>query len=162
LQAYLTINTSTYGYDYGTIAIYGSVCKFAQTYAVGVQFAPMTGTYAGTVARSGSLPGVDQGPLTLKLTQATTPTADGKFPVTGSAAFTGSTCSFSGAISGTINGGDLELVSTPDATGVSQLSISAAPTSDASQLLNVNANFTSGACTANLNAFDSYTGTLKR
>ena len=65
----------------GSLQIVGGTCSMPATAMTIVQFAPVTGTYSGTLATSGT-PAISA-TVTAALVQATTPNADGLFPLTG-------------------------------------------------------------------------------
>lgn len=98
----------------GTIAVSGGSCVVASESALGVNFPAVTGTYTGTL--SIGLPGqpstVAAGTASLTVTQSSTPTADGHFPLSGTFAYSIGTCTGSVAMSGSVNGVLVSLAST--------------------------------------------------
>lgn len=90
----------------GTVQITGTGCHVASTQALGVSVKPVNGTFKGTVTQlqgSGLPGGTPTGPsatLTMNLTQAATPSADGQYSVTGSFTVAGSACNYSAGFVG--------------------------------------------------------------
>ena len=74
--------------------------------AVGVEIAPLNGTYSGTLTESASslASPIPSGVVTLVLTQSSTPNSSGQFPLTGTLTFNGGGCSASNSIGGFISG----------------------------------------------------------
>jgi len=94
--------------------------------AVGVQIAPLNGTYTGTLTDSAS-PGMS-GTGTLTLTQSTTPNADGSFSLTGTLTFPVSSGFGTYTLSGMISGEGITLYDpTPGIVPVVSLTASTNP-----------------------------------
>lgn len=64
-----------------SLQIVGGTCSMPATDMFIIQFAPVTGTYAGTLTTSGTP--ATSATVSAVLTQSTTPNADGQFPLTG-------------------------------------------------------------------------------
>ena len=71
----------------GTWQILGGPCAMPTTSMAITQFAPLTGTYSGTLTNYGTTSNSTN--ITAMLTQSTTPDADGRFPLTGTITATG-------------------------------------------------------------------------
>lgn len=78
----------------GSFQIAGGTCAMSAVSMTITEYAPVTGTYTGsfTNMQNGTLD-----PVTAVLTQSTTPTADGVFPLTGTVSLTGA-CNASFAV----------------------------------------------------------------
>ncbi len=128
--------------------------------SVGVQIAPLNGTYTGTLTVScppntSSCPAYS-GTGTLTLTQSTTPNSSGQFPLTGTITFPSSSGFGTHTISGTISGEGIILYDpTPGIVPVVSLTASTNPS--ATQITVSNLAF---AVTAS--DIVTYTGTLVR
>jgi hypothetical protein len=85
LNATLASNLQTY--TMGSWTVVGGTCAMASTSMALVQFAPVTGTYSGTLTTFGTTNNATM--VTAVLTQATTPNADGQFPLTGTLTYAG-------------------------------------------------------------------------
>lgn len=70
----------------GSFEIAGGTCAMSAVSMTITEYAPVTGTYTGSLTnmQNGTL-----SPVTAVLTQSTTPTADGVFPLTGTVTLTG-------------------------------------------------------------------------
>jgi hypothetical protein len=120
--------------------------------AVGVEIAPLNGTFTGTLTDSAS-PSMS-GTGTLTLTQSTTPNSSGQFPLTGTITFPSSTEFGTLPLSGSVNGEGITLYDpTPGIVPVVSLTASTNPA--ATQITVSNLSF---AVTASDIA--TYTGTL--
>jgi hypothetical protein len=94
--------------------------------AVGVQIAPLNGTYTGTLTDSAS-PGMS-GTGSLTLTQSTTPNADGSFSLTGTLTFPSNSGFGTFPLSGTVSGEGITLYDpTPGIVPVVSLTASTNP-----------------------------------
>jgi len=71
----------------GSLQIVGGTCSMPSTAMNIVQFAPVTGTFTGTLTTSGT-PAISAS-VTAVLVQSTTPNADGQFPLTGTVTIQG-------------------------------------------------------------------------
>ena len=122
------VTLATYGYAFGytqpatpyTLVPVGVIggCVYPPGYAgaeclaifaspsVGVEIAPLTGTYAGTL--TSATPSMS-GTATLTLTQSATPNPSGAFPLTGSIVFPGSSNLGTSLLSGTVSGEGISL-----------------------------------------------------
>jgi len=112
----------------GTIGGGGFLClaMIGPTPAVGVQIAPLNGTYSGTFTDSAS-PGMS-GTGTLTLTQSATPNADGSFSLTGTVTFPSNSGLGAYTLSGTIGGEGITLYDpTPGIVPVVSLTASTNP-----------------------------------
>lgn len=87
----------------------GVECLALIAYApsVGVEIAPLTGTYSGTLSSSAT-PGAS-GPGTLTLTQSSTPNSDGSFPLTATIAFPSSSGFGTESLAGSVAGEGMTL-----------------------------------------------------
>jgi hypothetical protein len=72
----------------GNLKIVGGTCSMPATDMFITQFAPVTGTYAGTLATTYGTPAISA-TVTASLVQSTTPNADGQFPLTGTVTIQG-------------------------------------------------------------------------
>jgi hypothetical protein len=72
----------------GTYSIAGGACAMSSASMVAYQIPPITGTYTGTFTLSQSSPVVTAA-VTAQLTQSSTPTADGYFPLSGTISIPG-------------------------------------------------------------------------
>jgi len=72
----------------GSFQIVGGTCSMPATDMFITQFAPVTGTYAGTLATTYNTPATGA-TVTAALVQSTTPNADGQFPLTGTVTIQG-------------------------------------------------------------------------
>jgi hypothetical protein len=84
----------------GTYSIAGGVCATPATQMTAFQIPPVTGTYTGTLTLSQSSPAVTAS-VTAQLTQSSTPTADGYFPLSGTITIPGG-CPASVSVSGEV------------------------------------------------------------
>jgi hypothetical protein len=85
--------TATFGsnlqtFTQGTWQISGGACAMPSTSMAINQFAPVTGTYVGTLTSSLGSPTVSS-TITAVLTQSSTPNAEGQFPLTGTVTSSG-------------------------------------------------------------------------
>jgi hypothetical protein len=124
--------------------------------AVGVQIAPLNGTYVGTLtaANSPSLSGT----ATLILTQAATPNSSGQFPLSGTITFPSGSGFGTAQLGGTVAGEGIALSDSSSAPNSPTVNVTAAATPDGSQITVTNllySNFGPGAVFI-------YTGTLVR
>ncbi|MGA1983687.1 MAG: hypothetical protein ABSG84_14625 [Acidobacteriaceae bacterium] len=90
----------------GTWQIVGGDCAMSTTPIFLTQFAPATGTYTGTlneIVNDAPVPGTATN-VTAVLTQSTTPTADGVFPLNGTVTATGACVLTITFTDGTVNG----------------------------------------------------------
>jgi len=114
IQATLTQDLQTFAN--GTYSISGGACAMTSAAMVAYQIAPITGTYTGTLTLSQSNPAVTA-TVTAQLTQSSTPTADGYFPLSGTITIPGgcpSSVSFSGE---NLQGTSIEEVPTTSGSG---------------------------------------------
>ena len=124
--------------------------------AVGVQIAPLSGTYVGTLTDSSS-PTLS-GTATLVLTQATTPNSSGQFPLSGTITFPAGSGFGTAPLGGTVAGEGITLSDSSAAPNSPTVNVTAAASPDASQITVSNllySNFGPGAVFI-------YTGTLIR
>jgi hypothetical protein len=142
------VTLATFGYEFGitepatpyTLTQIGVIggCVYPPTYtgaeclaifavpSVGVQIAPLNGTYTGTLTDSAS-PGMS-GTGSLTLTQSTTPNADGSFSLTGTLIFPSNSGLGAYKLSGTISGEGITLYDpTPGIVPVVSLTASTNP-----------------------------------
>lgn len=148
----------------GTIEISGGTCAFASSPATAVQIAPVTGTFAGTLA-PGTLGSPGTGPsgtASLNLTQATLPAADGQFPLTGSLSYAFGGCTKTVTLTGTASGLGVELdASTTPLTGP-YLRIIGTTVPTATQITVRSFVSAPGLCSADPLSTSTYNGTLPR
>jgi hypothetical protein len=85
LTAALTSNLQTY--TTGSWTIVGGPCAMPSTSMAITQYAPVTGTYTGTLTNFGTTN--NSTTITASLTQTSTPNADGQFPLAGTVSATG-------------------------------------------------------------------------
>jgi len=148
----------------GTIAITGGACTFASSTAFGVEIVSLTGTYSGTLTATfpGTQP-IASGIASLALTQATTPQADGQFPVTGTLSFATSACTSSTSFSWTVSGFQLTLTSQPSGPlGVSPNNLVAIVSAPTGQLDIASLIYGVGPCNTSLLALEDFTGNLTK
>ena len=94
----------------GTIQATGQICNVAlSTTAIGVEIPPVSGTFSGAVTAASAPPLppplITAGSVSLTLAQSTTPNTSGQFPLTGTIAFTGGSCTTASLpVTGTISG----------------------------------------------------------
>jgi hypothetical protein len=160
IQAFLGISPTPHDPNDGNLVITGTDCTYPSAPAVGIQVAALSGAYTGTLSIPGSLPNSGQGTVSLSLTQASSPNPDGQYAVTGSVTFAAPGCSETVNTTGTVSGEDLNLVSTPSASGTSDFSIAAAPNPTATQLTDTSITVNSGACYSAVPSYNTYVGTL--
>jgi hypothetical protein len=116
----------------GTLAETGQICALATSAmpAVGVQIAPLNGTYAGTFTESASTVAspIPSGTVSLALTQSTTPNASGAFSLTGTLTFPSNSGFGTYKLSGMISGEGITLYDpTPGIVPVVSLTASTNP-----------------------------------
>ena len=101
---------------YGSFQIVGGSCAIGATPSTIAQYAPLTGTYAGTFNLPASQSNVPTAGSTISvtavLTQATTSNSSGQFPITGTITVTGA-CSESVSFAGFTSGGNFYYSSSP-------------------------------------------------
>jgi hypothetical protein len=113
----------------GTYSVGGSCANGAAGSVVGTRYAPLTGTYSGSLGTNAGQS------LQLDLTQATIATGNGTFFVTGSAKLQGFSCFSSatlGSYAGTVVGSTVQLQFTTNESPSSTLTLSGSidPTAD--------------------------------
>jgi hypothetical protein len=133
--------------------------------AVGVQIAPLNGTFTGTLTGSFGILGSNVTPIpitttaSLPLTQSSTPNSSGAFPLTGIVTFTSTSDLSTTTLTGTVNGEGISIENAPTANPVASptitLAASANPT--ATQITITNLAYTGPAVT---DPYASLTGTL--
>jgi hypothetical protein len=96
LQATLTQDLQAF--SSGTYSIVGGACAMPSTSMFTYQIPPITGTYTGTLTLYQSSPAVTAS-VAAQLTQSSTPTADGYFPLSGTISIAGG-CPASVSLSG--------------------------------------------------------------
>jgi len=124
--------------------------------AVGVEIAPLTGIYTGTLT-DGATPSMS-GTATLTLTQSSTPNSSGQFPLSGTITFPGSSGFGTAPLGGTVSGEGITLSDSSAAPNSPTVNVTASASPDASQITVSNllySNFGPGAVFV-------YTGTLTR
>ena len=158
LTASLILPTTLQSFGTGTIQVTGPTCTFASSPAIGSLFPPVNGTFAGTLAPLGGTSGAS-GAATLLLAQATSPSADGQFAVTGSLQFTGTSCPISTTLNGNASGIGIRATGSPTAISLATL-IATQPAPGLTQNLIVNLGIASPTCTGQLSTL--YSGTLNK
>jgi hypothetical protein len=124
--------------------------------AVGVEIAPLTGTYVGTLTDSSS-PSLS-GSATLNLTQTGTPNSSGQFPLSGAITFPSGSGFGTVPLGGTVSGEGITLSDSSAAPNSPTANVTATASPDGSQITVSNllySNFGPGAVFI-------YTGTLTR
>ena len=124
--------------------------------SVGVQIAPVTGTYLGTLTAANSPS--QSGTATLTLTQSTTPNSSGQFPLSGTITFPSGSGFGTVPLGGTIAGEGIALSDSSAASNAPTANVAAAASPDGSQITVTNllySNFGPG-------AIFTFTGTLTR
>jgi hypothetical protein len=137
-----------------------AVCNTIEglTPAVGVQIAPLTGTFSGPITASSS-----SATVSVALTQSTTPNTQGQFPLTGTLTFTGA-CASVIPISGTVAGTAVVLQETLSPTSPPpslNVGILANTNPAASQIVPSAITFSPTPCST-AGGTTTYTGTLTR
>ena len=155
----LTIPSTASTVAVGTMNATGEICALAlQGPAVGIEIAPLAGTYTGTATAASSNPPPSApatGVATLTLTQATPANASAQFPISGTLQFTASSnaCSNSTAVTGTISGTGFSLASTTPG-----ITISGSDSASSDNLSVTNITFANGPC--NTGTAATYAGSL--
>lgn len=117
--ATLAVPTNPTTLSTGTLEVQCGLCNNGQFFpAVGVEIAPLNGTYTGTLSgtRITSSPTTTtpiSGTASVTFTQSTTPNASGQFPVTGAVTFPSSSGMGTTTLPGLISGITIELSSEP-------------------------------------------------
>jgi hypothetical protein len=170
------VTLATFGYEFGytqpttpyTLVPVGIIggCVYPPTYtgpeclaitagsAVGVEVAPINGTYTGTLTDSAT-PSMS-GTASLTLTQSTTANTSGQFPLTGTITFPSSSGLGTASLGGTVSGIGLTLGFYSTAVVGPNISLTAYTNPTASQITITNLGFSSGIASENA----AYTGTL--
>jgi len=154
IQVQLAIPAAATTPAIGNMTALGQICALAlQSPAVGVQIAPVTGTFTGAVTAAAALPApIATGNVSLSLTQSAAANANGQFPVSGQLTFTSGGCSSSATVTGTISGEGIALASS---TGVS---LTGATNPTASAITSSAIQFTPSPCGSSSSS--TYAGTL--
>jgi len=141
----------------GTISSAGVVCATAFSgAAVGEQIANLSGTFAGPVTTAAG-----SGNVSMALTQASMANANGQFPLTGSLTFTGTGCTETLAVTGTISGVGLTVASaTEPVAGQNYVSLTGATNAAASQIAASGILFEPSPCSSSASSSSTYAGTL--
>jgi hypothetical protein len=163
LKIQLNIPAQPTSFASGTIEITGTSCNSPSSPAIAVEFAPLTGTFAGTVepgtiANPGTTGG---GPVSITLTQSSTPQPDGQFPLTGKMDYTLGTCTQTVALTGTASGIGVNLTTTPT-LGSDSVNLLATALPTGTQLSAAELLFLSGTCPASPGLPTTYSGILTR
>jgi hypothetical protein len=146
----------------GSLNAIGTICAIAlSSPAIGVEIAPVNGTFAGAVTALPATPAapIASGNLSLVLTQSSTPNPDGQFPLTGTLTFTGGGCSQTTALAGTVSGVGITLSS---GSGAASVLFNGVTNPNATQLTTGEAIYLPAPCTTGLSSTAAYTGTLTR
>jgi hypothetical protein len=122
--------------------------------AVGVEIAPLNGTYTGTLTDSAN-PSFS-GPATLVLTQSSTPNSNGAFPLTGTLTFPASSNLGTYTLTGTVSGEGIALSFSSPAVIGPAISLTASTNPAASQITVTNLAFLGGG----IDISATFTGTL--
>ena len=146
----------------GTLVDQCGVCANGiSTQVVGVEVAPLNGTYTGTL--SGTLNTYSPftstpitGTTSVTFTQSATPNASGQFPLTGTITFPSSSGLGTASLGGTVSGIGLTLGFYSTAVVGPNISLTAYTNPTASQITITNLGFSSGLASENA----AYTGTL--
>jgi hypothetical protein len=120
VQLPLLANTAGIQSANGTIQVANGTCALSSSPLVATYVPPDAGTWTG------SLTGPVNGTVSLAVTISAA-NADGQFPATGTATFTGSTCSVSLTVSGLVSGYSLQLSDTRTTPDTVTLSTSNSP-----------------------------------
>lgn len=144
----------------GTITVTGpAACAYPSSPALGLHFAPITGTYTGKLA---SNPAGSTATTALSLIQGTSANPDGQLPLTGSVQVTDGTCTSTTALSGTVSGLQVTAASAPAAPlGVTNANLAAVVALPSSSL-QTSLSFLTGPCSTGLSSFMLYSGTLTK
>jgi hypothetical protein len=127
--------------------------------AVGVEIAPLTGTFAGAVTSNGA-----NGNFSMTITQSATSNASGQFPLTGTVTFSNGVCAESilSTMSGTVSGVGMTLATgSIPVTGQNYVSVVASTNPAATQLTATSIVFQPSPC-SNGSSSSTFTGTLTR
>lgn len=159
LTASLILPNGLQGFGTGTIEVKGATCVFASSPAIGSLFPPVNGTYTGTLAPVAGATGAS-GTASLTFAQATAPSADGQFAVTGAIQFIVGGCNTSVALTGNASG--IGIIASSPVTSTSLVEVIATQSAPGlpSQTLNTSVALFSSACSASARL--QYSGTLTR
>ena len=166
IQAQLLVPADPTSLATGTLVAGGYLCQIitAPIPSVGVEIAPLTGTYTGTLTESltdinQTTPVISTGTAALTLTQSSMPNSSGAFPISGTLAFPANSGFGAYALSGTIAGEGITLQYLPVANPVAGPAIAFTGSTNpaAAQITVSNLDF-SDAGAGNTNAV--FTGTL--
>jgi hypothetical protein len=131
--------------------------------AVGVEIAPLNGTYTGTFTESASTVAspIPSGTVSLALTQSPTPNASGQFPLTGTLTFTGGGCTMAQVpLSGTVSGEGVALNWYSVAVGMGSVNLAASTNPTASQIAVSGLVFSPSPCAPSNSGSTTYQGVL--
>ena len=132
----------------GVYSIAGGCADGAKGTATGTEYAPLTGTYTGSVM--GSSPAVQ---LSLSLSQTAEGTGIGDFPVSGSATFSGISCFSQGTLdsqSGSVIGNTVSMLFNTNDSAGAQLQMAGTMDSAANTLTISSIEMTGGSCSGSL------------
>jgi hypothetical protein len=166
VKVQLVIPSAPASFAAGTIEVTGGACAVSSGPASGVEIPPVTGTFAGTLAPgpAGTMGSGSTGTATLEIAQATAPTTDGQFSVTGPLTFTFGSCTGKAALSGDASGVEIMLSSsgTPLTAlpAIRLLGTAAIPASNA--VIADSLEFFPSPCSADPLSSAVYSGTLAR
>jgi hypothetical protein len=118
ITAILPQDTQTF--TTGSFQIIGGTCSMPATNMFITQFAPVTGTYTGTLATTYGT--AISATVTAALVQSTTPNADGQFPLTGTVTIQGPCSAALPLLPETVSGNGISLPSGSSTSPVSDLS----------------------------------------
>jgi hypothetical protein len=161
----LSVPADPTGVATGTIGFSCGVCANGFSLpAVGVQIAPLNGTYYGTLTESASTltSPIPSGTGSLTLTQSTTANADGSFSLTGMFDFTGGGCESSLPLSGSISGEGIILNYPSPSPGWSGINFAASTNPSATQITATSVVFTNSPCGISNAGSTTFAGTLTR
>jgi hypothetical protein len=132
--------------------------------SVGVQIAPLNGTYTGTLTESASTvtSPIPSGTVSLALTQSSTPNTDGTFPLTGMFSFLGGGCQSGLPLTGTVSGEGITLNYPSPAPGWTAVNFTASTNPTATKIAATSVVFTDSPCGISNTGSTTYTGTLTR
>ena len=163
-QAMLTLPANTGSLATGTLSGGGNLCLvlMGPTPSVGVQIAPLSGSFVGTVTETASNLGapITSGSVTAVLTQTSSPTATGLFPLSGTLTFTGKSCTITIPVTGTIGGIGVAFSGPATKPGASTVDVASYTNPTATQITATSIVFSPAPCSTSNSSSTTYKGTL--
>lgn len=160
----LTLPGTQHNIAFGSIEVDGTTCSYPPSGGgIGAQIGSITGSFTGTLTAPASLQTdpTGNGKAQLTLTQASTPQADGQYPITGSLAFQAGTCSDTESLTGLVSGASATLASAP-VNGVSNVQVTSGVNPSGLQLPGFTVFFAAGPCGTGLVPYSTFAGTISQ